>query len=211
MDRRGREVDRQGYQIPQAPIRENGAGSDGRRQRRQPHKSRRGRVRHVLLHGIDTTPEPLEDVLPISPAPVDEENPPGLSNEKEGVGSGGGNRPRRDVDKLAIMDIDNDVADEEVLRPLVLHGGYSLISSVPADLTRALVNQGIMLRLGMGWFKGVIARKPQACTSDPFNFKMFIEINSSTRSVKLPLAKYSVNEAAAEESWALRSRCVDEY
>ena len=33
---------------------------------------------------VDTTPEPLEDVLPISPAPVEEEeNPPGLSDEDE--------------------------------------------------------------------------------------------------------------------------------
>ena len=27
--------------------------------------------------GVDSTPEPLEDVLPISPAPADEDNPPG--------------------------------------------------------------------------------------------------------------------------------------
>ena len=30
---------------------------------------------------VDTTPEPLEDVLPISPAPADEENPPGSNDE----------------------------------------------------------------------------------------------------------------------------------
>ena len=45
---------------------------------------------------VDTTPEPLEDVLSISPAPADEENPPGSSDEseseseEEGVKSGGG-------------------------------------------------------------------------------------------------------------------------
>ena len=49
---------------------------------------------------VDTTPEPLEDVLPISPAPADEENSPGSRNEdeseteEEGVRSGGENRPR---------------------------------------------------------------------------------------------------------------------
>ena len=45
---------------------------------------------------VDTTPEPLEDVLSISPAPADEESPPGSSDEseseseEEGVKSGGG-------------------------------------------------------------------------------------------------------------------------
>ena len=44
---------------------------------------------------VDTTPEPLEDVLSISPALADEENPPGSSDEseseseEEGVKSGG--------------------------------------------------------------------------------------------------------------------------
>ena len=32
---------------------------------------------------VDTTPGPLEDVLSISPAPADEENPPGSSDESE--------------------------------------------------------------------------------------------------------------------------------
>ena len=39
---------------------------------------------------------------------------------------------------------------------------------------------------------------------------MFLETDGSTRSVKLPLAKYSVDGAAAEGSWALLSRCADD-
>lgn len=43
---------------------------------------------------VDITLEPLQDVRPISPAPADEESPPGSSDEdesnseEEGVGSG---------------------------------------------------------------------------------------------------------------------------
>ena len=110
---------------------------------------------------VDSSPEPLEDVLPISPAPADEENPPGSSDEdeseteEEGVISGGQqNRPRPDVDELATLDIDDDVADDEALLPLEVPAGYSLVSSAPTALTRALVNQEILLRLGMGWFRG---------------------------------------------------------
>ena len=167
---------------------------------------------------VDTSPEPLEDVLPISPAPADEENPPGSSDEdeseteEEGVMSGGQqNRPRPDVDELATLDIDDDVADDEALLPLEVPAGYSLVSSAPTALTRALVNQEILLRLGMGWFRGVITRKAQARTSDRYDFRVFLETDGSTRSVKLPLAKYSVDGAAAERSWALLSRCTDEH
>ena len=65
---------------------------------------------------VDTSPQPLEDVLQISPAPADEQNPPGSSDEdeseteEEGVMSGGQqNRLRPDVDELATLDIDDDV------------------------------------------------------------------------------------------------------
>ena len=68
---------------------------------------------------VDTTPGPLENVLPISPAPADRENPPGLSvedeseTEEEGVRSGDENSPRQEVDELTTLDIDDDVADDE--------------------------------------------------------------------------------------------------
>ena len=163
---------------------------------------------------VDTTPEPLEYMLSISPAPTDEENPPGSSDESESeeerVKSGGGTRLRQDVDELATMDTDDDVADDEVLLPLEVPAGYSLVSTAPAALTRTLVHQEILLRLGMGWFRGVITRKAQARTSDRYDFRVFLETDGSTRSVKLPLAKYSVDGAAAEGSWALLSRCADD-
>ena len=107
------------------------------------------------------------------------------------------------------MDTDDDVADDEVLLPLEVPAGYSLVSTAPAALTRALVHQEILLRLGMGWFRGVITRKAQARTSDRYDFRVFLETDGSTRSMKLPLAKYSVDGAAAEGSWALLSRCAD--
>ena len=167
--------------------------------------------------GVATTPEPLDDVLLISPAPADEENPPnssdkdGSETEEEGVRSGGENRPRQEDDELATLDIDDDVADDEALLPLGTPADNFLGSSAPAALTQALVNQEILLQLGMGWLRGVITRKAQAHTSDRYDFRVFLETDGSSRSVKLPLAKYSMDGAAAEESWALLSRCADEH
>ena len=95
-------------------------------------------------------------MLPISPAPADGENPPGLSDEdeseteEEGVRSGDENSPRQEVDELTTLDIDDDVADDEALLPLEVPAGCSLVSSAPAALPRAPVKQEILLRLGMG-------------------------------------------------------------
>ena len=109
---------------------------------------------------VDTTPESQEGVLPISPAPADEEHPPGSSDEderdKEEEAGREGKRLRRDVDEMAILDVDDELADDKVPLPLQIPGGYSLVSSEPAILTTALVNQSIMLRLGVGLLKGII-------------------------------------------------------
>ena len=98
---------------------------------------------------------------------------------------------------------------DETLLPFEVPDGYSLVSSAPAALIQNLVNQEILLRLGMGWFRGVITRKAQARTSHLYDFRVFLETDGSTRSMKLPLAEYSVDGAAAEGSWALLSRCAD--
>ena len=152
---------------------------------------------------VDTTPEPLEDALPISPAPADEENPPGSSDEESE------SETDQVVNEEDVLDMDDDIADEKTLLPFEVPDGYSLVGSAPAALTQNLVNQEILLRLGMGWFRGVITRKAQGRTSHLYDFRVFLETDGSTRSMKLPLAKYSVDGAAAEGSWALLSRCAD--
>ena len=105
---------------------------------------------------VDTTPEPLGDVLPISPAPANEKNPSGSTDEdeseteEEGVRSRGENRPRQEVHELATLDIGDDVADDEAFLPLEVPAGHSLVSSALAALTQVLVNQEVLLRLGSG-------------------------------------------------------------
>ena len=57
-------------------------------------------------------------------------------DEKEEAGSEG-ERMRRDVDGMAILDIDDELADDEI--SLQIPGGYSLVSSAPAALAAAIV------------------------------------------------------------------------
>ena len=46
---------------------------------------------------------------------------------------------------MAVLDIDEELADDEVPLPLQIPGGNSLVSSAPAALTAALVKQSILL------------------------------------------------------------------
>ena len=72
-----------------------------------------------LFMDVGATQEPQEDALPISPSPTDEEYPPGSSHEnrsddeEEEVGSEG-RRLHRDVYDMTILDIDDELADDEV-------------------------------------------------------------------------------------------------
>ena len=155
---------------------------------------------------VDTTSESLDDVLPISPAPADEEKPPGSSDEEESE-----SETEQGVDEEAVLDMDDDIANDEALLQFEGPDGYSFLSSAPAALTRNLVNQEVLLRLGMGWFRRVITRKAQAHTSHLYEFRVFLETDGSTCSMKLPLVDDPVDGAAAEGSWALLSRCTDKH
>ena len=50
-----------------------------------------------------------------------------------------GERLRRDVDDMAILDIDDELADDDLPPPLQIPGRYSLVSSAPAAFTAALL------------------------------------------------------------------------
>lgn len=151
---------------------------------------------------MDVTPEPLEDVLPVSPAPADEEHPAGSSDEDDDSdgeeGGGGGTH-----DDLATIDNDDDLDEGEEPLPLEIPAGYSLESQVPAALTAVLIRRSIVLRRGIGWLQGTITRQAQVRTRHLYDYRVFLERDGSTHSVKLPLAKYSVDGSAGKGSWAL--------
>ena len=148
---------------------------------------------------------------PISLAPADNEHPPGSSDEgesddEEEEAESEGERLRRDVYEMAILNIDDELADDEVLLPLQIPGRYFLVSSTPAALTAALVKRSVLLPLGVGWLKGTIMRRTQAHTRHLYDLRVFLDSDGSTRSVKLPLTKYSVDGPSAEGSWVLLMR-----
>ena len=107
----------------------------------------------------DSTPQPLEGVLPTSPAPADEEHPPGSSDDEDDSKEERGERNSGANDELATLDVDDDFDEGEELLPLKVPTVYILANSAPSALTTELVLRPILLRLGIGWLKEAITRQ----------------------------------------------------
>ena len=98
-----------------------------------------GMERGFSFMDAESTPEPLEDVLPASPAPVDEEHPPGSSDDEDESEEKGGERNSGANDELATLDVDDDFDEGAELLPIKVPTGYVLAISAPSALTAELV------------------------------------------------------------------------
>ena len=124
----------------------------------------------------DSTPEPLEDVLPASPAPADEEDPPGSSDEEADSDEERGESNIGATNELATLDVGDDLDEVEEPLPLELPTGYVLGSSAPAALTAELVKRPIVLRLGIGRLKGTSRGRQNRA---PAPLRLYIELLST--------------------------------
>ena len=93
----------------------------------------------------------MEDVLPASPVPADEEHPPGSSDDEDDSEEEGGESNSGANDELATLDVDDYFDEGEELLPLEVPTGYVLTSSAPSALAMELVERAILLGLGIGW------------------------------------------------------------
>ena len=67
----------------------------------------------------------------------------------------------------------------------------------------------MLLRLGLGWFGGVITRRAQEASRRAYDYRIMLEEDQSTLSVKLPLEAYSTDicERNSGGLGAARARC----
>ena len=157
------------------------------------------------------------DVLPILPAPADWEHPPGSSDEdesddeKEEAGSEGERLPR-DVSEKAIYSGHRQRARRwrgflTTLNSWQIFPGklsaYGPHCSTINSSSKSIDYTAAECELVQGDHQatGLSAHKP------PLRLQNFLDSDGSIRSVKLPLAKFSVDGASAEGSWALLMRC----
>ena len=68
------------------------------------------------------------------------------------------------------------------------------------------MKRGVLVRLSMGWFGGLITRKSQERTKEVYDYRVHLEEDQSVRSMKLPLGAYSTETSAAVGAWVLLQR-----
>ena len=157
-----------------------------------------------LFIDADSTPGRLESVLLASPAPADEQHPPGSSDEEDGSDDAGDKSNKGANGELATLDVGDDLDQDVEPLPLEIPSRYALVISVPAALTAELVKRTIVLWLGIEWLNGTITRQAQACTAtSTTTCRFFVKRDGITHSVKLPLSKDAVDGSSGEGVWAL--------
>ena len=118
--------------------------------------------------------------------------------------------PVNQNDELALLDEDDSVDPEDEIRGMEIPDGFGVQASKPAALDSSLLQRGVFVRLGMGWFGGLIIRQSQERTRHLYDYRVQLQEDQSTRSMKLPLEKYSGDPDAVVGSWVLLQRNVAE-
>lgn len=106
-------------------------------------------------------------------------------------------------DPKTLLDDEDDISPEDEAIGMVIPDGFRLQESRPAALDNSLLKRGVLVRLGMGWFGGLITRKSQERTKNVYDYRVHLEADQSVRSMKLPLAAYSTENTAAVGAWVL--------
>lgn len=103
--------------------------------------------------------------------------------------------PDNQNDELALLDEDDSVNPDEEMQGMEIPDGYGAQASRTAALDSSLLQRGVLVRLGMRWFGGLITRQSQECTRHLCDHRVQLEQDQSTRSLKLLLEKYSGDPA----------------
>ena len=92
--------------------------------------------------------------------------------------------------------------DDEAIG-MVVPDGFRPQGLRPADLDSSLVKRGVLVRLGMGWFGGLISRWSQERTKHVYDYRVHLAEDQRVRSMKLLLDAYSTDPNAGVGAWVL--------
>ena len=73
----------------------------------------------------------------------------------------------------------------------------------PPVLDQSSVQCGVLVKLGLGWFGGVMTRRVHQKSRHEYGYRVILHTDRSTRGMKLPLESYSTNEGASVRAWVL--------
>ncbi|CAB1096612.1 unnamed protein product [Ectocarpus sp. CCAP 1310/34] len=132
-----------------------------------------------------------------------EEGDGGRETLMEGVDSSDeddGDISQPQTDELALLD-DDDSMDpqdpEDEIQGMEIPAGFRIQEAKPVVLDRLLLQRGVLVRLGMGCFGGLITQQSQKDTRHLYDYCVQLELDQSTHKMKLPLNKYSGDSDAA--------------
>ena len=100
------------------------------------------------------------------------------------------------------------MADGEEIIGMTVPDGFQLqISPLAPDVS--MVNRGVLVRLGSGWFGRVITRKAQKKKNKfDYGYCLILDVDQITDRKKLPLNAYSARENSVVGAWVLLERSM---
>ena len=94
-------------------------------------------------------------------------------------------------DDLTLLDEDGRIDPDDEVHGMDIPDCFRIQASTPAALDSSLLQRGVVVMLGMDWFGGLITRQSQQRTRHLYDYRVYLEQDQSTRSMKLQLEKYS--------------------
>ncbi|CAB1111412.1 unnamed protein product [Ectocarpus sp. CCAP 1310/34] len=110
------------------------------------------------------------------------------------------------MDELSHVDDDDSMESDDEIRAMEIPDGFRIQASTPAALDNLLLQRGLLVRLGMGWFGGLITRQSQERTRHLYDYRVHLDLDQSTRGMKLQLEMYKGDPDAVVGSWILLER-----
>ena len=106
-------------------------------------------------------------------------------------------------DELTLLDEDDRIDPDDEVHGMEIQDGFHIQASTPAALDSSLLQRGVLVMLGMGWFGGLNTRQSQQRTRHLYDYRVHLEQDQSTSSMKLQLEKYSGDPDVVVGSWVL--------
>ena len=94
---------------------------------------------------------------------------------------------------LAQLDEDDDLENEEESQSMDVLSEVRLQKARSASLDESFLKREVLVRLGLGWFGGVISHRTQQASGRTYGYRLMLKEDQITLSVKLPLTAYSTD------------------
>ncbi|CAB1117353.1 unnamed protein product [Ectocarpus sp. CCAP 1310/34] len=79
-----------------------------------------------------------------------------------------------DKDPLTQLDDDDELSPEEETLKMDIPDGFRLQASPPPALDQSIVKRGVLVKLGLGWFGGVLSRRSHPASRQEYDYRVIL-------------------------------------